>query len=292
MSKTNDWRLHLITIPFGNPYNITRDARMTKVHWMVASFSISGVRYTSALHCRGMESIHAISERNGSLSRREWNVIKRGRKRSPFRTMRHILSAGPNLLYRYISFLPEINFARERRKNSTFKFLRRRGSLCSVVLFLPFFFFSSDFCLFLPLLFPFFFLLLLTYSKRKIYSLIPSIYFIGSRSTEGRRKKKKRFISLFRATIHYFSKKFTVTRGEFSIIYPVTVFRKNRGNAWTDARVLIDSLQANLLKPVFETEKIANETIRCVETRRFCKSETSDTTNQRVNRTTRENETE
>lgn len=141
MSKTNDWRLHLITIPFGNPYNITRDARMTKVHWMVASFSISGVRYTSALHCRGMESIHAISERNGSLSRREWNVIKRGRKRSPFRTMRHILSAGPNLLYRYISFLPEINFARERRKNSTFKFLRRRGSLCSVVLFLPFFFF-------------------------------------------------------------------------------------------------------------------------------------------------------
>lgn len=154
MSKTNDWRLHLITIPFGNPYNITRDARMTKVHWMVASFSISGVRYTSALHCRGMESIHAISERNGSLSRREWNVIKRGRKRSPFRTMRHILSAGPNLLYRYISFLPEINFARERRKNSTFKFLRRRGSLCSVVLFLPFFFFLLTFVFF----FLFFFL--------------------------------------------------------------------------------------------------------------------------------------
>lgn len=62
-------------------------------------------------------------------------------------------------------------------------------------------------------------------------------------------------------------------------------------DARVSCRVLIDSLQVNLLKPVFETEKIVNETIRCIEIRRFYKSETTDTMNQRVNRTTRENET-
>lgn len=41
-----------------------------------------------------------------------------------------------NLLYRYISFFPEINFARERRKNSTrLNFFEGESSLCSVLPF-------------------------------------------------------------------------------------------------------------------------------------------------------------
>lgn len=135
-------------------------------------------------------------------------MLLSGEERSLFERW-DIFSTGRNLLYRYISFFPEINFARERKKNSTFKFLRRRVRFVPSFFSHPFFLFH--FCLFLPLFFlPFFlFLLLSTYSKRKIYSLIPLICFIGSRPTE----EKKRFISLFRAIIH-FSKKFTVTHGE------------------------------------------------------------------------------
>lgn len=136
-------------------------------------------------------------------------MLLSGEERSLFERW-DIFSTGRNLLYRYISFFPEINFARERKKNSTFKFLRRRVRFVPSFFSHPFFFCFISVFFFLFFFLPFFlFLFLSTYSKRKIYSLIPLICFIGSRPTE----EKKRFISLFRAIIH-FSKKFTVTHGE------------------------------------------------------------------------------
>lgn len=136
-------------------------------------------------------------------------MLLSGEERSLFERW-DIFSTGRNLLYRYISFFPEINFARGEKRIVHLNFFEGEFALFRRSFPTLFFFCFISVFFFLFFFLPFFlFLLLSTYSKRKIYSLIPLICFIGSRPTE----EKKRFISLFRAIIH-FSKKFTVTHGE------------------------------------------------------------------------------
>lgn len=142
--------------------------------------------------------------------------------------MRQNSRPNENLLYRYISFFPEINFARQRRKNSTrLNFFEGESSLCSVLPFpLPLSFVSL-------LSFPSSSPSLNVFETKNLFFNSVAIRFIGS-SDEGRKDLSLCFGPLF---IH-FSKKFTVAnrarkksfRMRGSIFNNISS-RKNRGNA-------------------------------------------------------------
>lgn len=109
--------------------------------------------------------------------------------------MRQNSRPNENLLYRYISFFPEINFARERRKNSTrLNFFEGESSLCSVFPFpLPLSFVSL-------LSFPSSSPSLNVFETKNLFFNSVAIRFIGSSDHEGRKDLSLCFGPLF---IHF-----------------------------------------------------------------------------------------